>query len=400
MISSNRIRLASLISLLSIQFGCTGTSPPPADVSITDSAGVVIVEVERLGAVVAPSLALETVFRTSRTGVELFGVSSARLLESDRVAVGNAENQEVLILDSSGGLERTVGRAGEGPGEFGTITTLHRSGEGGFSVYDARRGRWTHFDRSGDLLSTQPMRPTDDFRDLAPLAFGPEGDVLAIYGSVRRFPGEGIQRDTTPLLRYRTPDASPDTLSLWATRESRYERGDFGWSQTLVGFGRSLASFGTGPWAVLGDTDRLDVSLFVSTGRLVMRIRGGHDPIATTESDGEQWRRDLVSGLGEGLPPEIREMWGGAPFRESYPAFDKVAVDVVGRVWIGTTALFREDQRRWIIFGPDGTPVGTVVLPVDADVLDITENRLLTLERDDLDVEEITLYEIRGLQML
>ena len=93
-------------------------------------------------------------------------------------------------------------------------------------------------------------------------------------------------------------------------------------------------------------------------------------------------------------------MWGRAPFRESYPAFDKVAVDVVGRVWIGTTALFREDQRRWIIFGPDGTPVGTVVLPVDADVLDITENRLLTLERDDLDVEEITLYEIPGLQML
>jgi hypothetical protein len=46
-------------------------------VSIIDSAGVVVVEVGPLEAVVAPPVSLGRVYRTSGTGVELFRVSSA-----------------------------------------------------------------------------------------------------------------------------------------------------------------------------------------------------------------------------------------------------------------------------------------------------------------------------------
>lgn len=393
-----RSRAVLLSGLLPIQFACAETARPSADLSITDSANVVVVDVGPLHTVSAPALSLDLVFRTSVTGVELFGVVAARLLEDGRVAVGNAGNREVLLLEASGALERIVGRGGEGPGEFGTISTLHRAQGGGFNVYDTRIGRWTHYDRNGDMVSTEPMSPPSRSTDLTPLALGAEGHLLAIYGALRRFPGEGIQRDTTPLLLYAAKNASPDTLSRWATRETSFERWETGWGPTPVGFGRSLASFGTDQWAVLGDTDRLDVSLFVATGRLVMRIRGGGDPIKTDEADGEQWRRALVASLGPDMPEEFRASFGRAPWRESYPAFDKLAVDAVGRIWIGTTAMFGDEQRRWLIFGPDGRPSGALALPVDTDILDITRTHLLTLERDELNVEELVLWEIHGLE--
>lgn len=391
-------RRVLIVGLFQVQLGCAGSSLPPADVLITDSAGVVIVEVGPLEAIVAPSVTLERVFRTSQTGVELFRVSSARWLESGQIAVGNSGNQEVLLLDSTGTLDRTIGRDGDGPGEFRAVTSLHRSPRGGFSAYDTRIGRWTHFDRNGELLATEPMSPPSRVVDLAPLSSGPEGGLLAIYGSLRRFAKEGIKRDTTPLLQYRARDDSPDTLSLWATEEWSYAQIGAGTSRTPVGFGRSLAAFGTGEWAVLGDTDRLDISLFDSTGRLSMTIRGGGEPIPISDADGERWRRDMVSRLGSDVPEDFRERFRQAPFRDSYPSFGKVAVDTMGRVWVGTTSLVRATERRWVIFAHDGTPAGTVELPVGADVLDITEDRLLTLEQDGLDVEVVILYAVHGLE--
>ena len=149
---------------------------------------------------------------------------------------------------------------------------------------------------------------------------------------------------------------------------------------------------------MLGDTDRLDISLFDATGQLLTVVRGGGAPVPTTESDGRRWRREIVASFGPDMPDDFVERYQRAPYRDSYPAFEKVGVDTMGRLWLGTTVLMGDDERRWIVFDQAGGPVGSLKLPAAAEVLDITDDRLVTLHRDDLGVEEITSYTVDGLE--
>lgn len=393
-----RMRLVTCLTCLHfVLVGCESSLQTPGIV-VTDSAGTLLVEVDSLATVEAPPVSRERVFTTSENEIELFGVTTARVLEDGRVAVGNSGMQQVLLLSPTGDSVRTIGREGDGPGEFRVITTLHRASDGGFNVYDARLGRLSGFDAEGELVSTERLSPPYAFADLQPLSISPDGQVLAIYGSLRRLPAEGVQRDTTPLFFFQRPGAYPDTLGRWAMRENLYQREEDGWSLTRVGFGRSLASFGTNQLAVLADTEVLDVLLLDTSGQLVMRVRGAGASIPTTESEGEEWRGDRVALVRSDLPAELRarsrERQSTAPFRESYPALDALAVDAAGRVWIGAAVRYGERERRWVVFGTDGTPVASLQLPANAEILDITATQLLLSSRDELDVEEVSLWQI------
>lgn len=279
--------------------------------------------------------------------------------------------------------------------KFRTITSVHRSSEGGFNVYDARLGRLSRFDAEGDPVSTEPLLPPASWADLIPLSVASDGRVLPR----RRMPALGVLRDTTPLLAYRQPGAAPDTPSRLPTEETVFALGeDGGWSSTSVGFGPSLAAFGTNQLAVLGDTDRLEVHLMNPAGDLLMGTRGGGEPVPTTESEGDQWRRDRVARLPSSYPPVLRESTtrrlSTAPFRESYPAFHALAVDTTGRVWIGESVRYGARERRWVVFEADGTPMASLELPASARILDVTTTQLLLSTRDELDVEGVSLWEI------
>lgn len=366
---------------------------PVSEVAISDSAGVTIVDVGPLPGVAAPEWELERRFNTARTGVELFRVSSGRILADGRVVLGDAGNDELLLLESGGRLERRIGRSGDGPGEFRGIVSLHVAGDG-FSVYDARLGRWTRFDRAGSVVSTDAMSPPDRIVDLRPLAVDPAGELLAVYGSMRRFGREGIRRDTTPLLRYNDLDRAPDTLGLWASEEWYYAPTPGGTARTYVGFGRSLAAYGRKDLAVLGDTDSLHISLFDARGEERMRIRGAGATIPATDEESERWRRRTGERLSASAPDEVRELFLQAPVHESYPAFDAAIVDAEGRVWVGATARLDAQERLWVVFDTEGSPAGRVMIPSSATVLDAAMGHVLLLESDDLNVQMVSLYAV------
>ena len=390
---TRRLPYVGLLALLAS--GCNSEAAVArSEVTVSDSSGVTLVDVGPLPEVAAPDWRLDRVFSTSRTGVEFFRVTSGRILAENRVIVGDGGNDELLMLDARGRVVQRLGRTGDGPGEFRAITSVHASDGLGFTVYDTRLGRWTRFDSGGAVHSTEAMRPPNPVVDLEPLAIGSAGELLAIYGSMRRFAREGIRRDTTPLLRYGQISSVPDTIGLWPSAEWSYTSTGGGSGRSYVGFARSLASFGRGELAVLGDTDSLSISVFDATGAERMRIRGGGARLATTQAEGERWREMTASGLSSSAPEELRDRFLQAPFWGSYPAFDAVAVDAGGRVWVGATATLLSTTRLWIIFNGDGSAGGRVELPADATILDIAHGRILLRQVDDMGVHTVALHEI------
>lgn len=64
---------------------------------------------------------------------------------------------EILVFDSMGAYTHTVGREGDGPGEFRVPSTLAFA-DGRLHVFDSRSRRHTVLDRSFEVLHTHPMR--------------------------------------------------------------------------------------------------------------------------------------------------------------------------------------------------------------------------------------------------
>ena len=133
-----------------------------------------------------PQLTPTLVYSTLQSDIPLFRVTAAILLDGGGVALANSGAREVLLLAADGSLDNRAGGPGEGPGEFGEITTMVKALDG-FLVYDARMGRMNEFTDSGDFVTSWSFGSGSRIVDLKPLARGIDGETLAIVGDSRAF---------------------------------------------------------------------------------------------------------------------------------------------------------------------------------------------------------------------
>ena len=97
-------------------------------------------------------------FGTDADGPELFGkVISLAVDEDENTYVADYESRDIRVFDRGGNFVRTIGRRGEGPGEFAALAgILWDRGSRVLWTVDAGGRRFNVFDRSGRTLVTQP----------------------------------------------------------------------------------------------------------------------------------------------------------------------------------------------------------------------------------------------------
>ncbi|WP_420449350.1 hypothetical protein [Candidatus Palauibacter sp.] len=372
-----------------------GTDPGDAvrgAVQVSDSAGVTSVSLGAVEELPAPELSADLLFSTRELGVELFRVGDAVLLENGGLAVANTGASEVLLFAGDGSLAGRVGGEGEGPGEFGAVTTLLAS-DAGFLAYDARLARLTEFSEEGEFLTSSPLSAQSAIVDLRPLARDTAGHMLAILGEQRFFAPEGMKRDTTPLLSFPDLDAEPDTLGVLPAQEWSY--GGIpggGFTRTEPAFGRDIVASGLGDRALIGDTEVFGLSIYAADGTLTRRIRGSGGGWTVTAEEIGSWRAERLERRGPDAPDWYVEFTQNAPYRETHPAFHSAVLGPDEMLWIGLATRSGEETRRWLVIGSDGQPRGQLDLPADASVLAVDADRFALLLRDALDEEEVRLY--------
>ena len=194
-----------------------------------------------------------------------------------------------------------------------------------------------------------------------------------------------------------------DTLGQWAGKE-RHVSDD--WNP--VGFGLTALFTGRGEHALVGTNDSLNLTLYRGAAP-VTRIRGGYSPRMVTPAEKEEWTETFL-GI---FPEEVRASWRRrleqSTVGNTYPAYGAISVDADGRIWIGDYPKLADEMRRWTILEADGTPVGTLRLPVlrplwledtvavtgqPHEVLDVAHGRIAVLRRDELGVEFVEVYEV------
>ena len=386
--------------LCCVAVACGGVHSEPEDqprnvVVVSDSAGITNIALGSIEELAPPDLTPTLVFSTRDLGVELFWVGDAVLLGNGGLALANTGSSEVLLFSGDGSITARIGGQGEGPGEFSSVTTLLATDEG-FLAYDARLARLSEFSESGEFLTSSPLSAQSAIVDLRPLASDAAGNMLAILGQQRFFLPEGTKRDTTPLLSFTDSATEPDTLGMLPAQEWTYGgMPGGGMTRTEPAFGRNIVAGGFRDRALIGDNDVLSLSVYAADGRLTRLIQGSGGGWSVTDEEIEAWRAARLARRGPDAPDYYVEFVRNAPWRETHPAFHAAVLGPDEMVWIALATRRDEVMRSWLVLGPDGQPRGRLDLPADANVLAVDADRLVTLQRDALDEEEVRLYRYR-----
>jgi len=190
--------------LLSALGGCAAPQTDAAPTSVTvDSAGVTIVTSRapaRDSAAtwsVAPEPLLSIGVVEGDERYMMFRVTSAARLSDGSLAVANSGTQEVRVYTADGSHQRTIGREGDGPGEFRAVSQLLPLSGDTLLVWDGATFRMIWFAPDGSLIRDATVdrgRITAGLR--APL-FGlavrllPDGGLRVVLNHLGGAPGGG-----------------------------------------------------------------------------------------------------------------------------------------------------------------------------------------------------------------
>lgn len=342
--------------------------------------------VPRLQLLSTPQLVLGTADGPDHT---LFnGVAGAVRLSNGVIAIGDAGNNRVLFFDGRGGFLRTVGRLGDGPGEYRQPRWFGRCSSGNMAVHDGAHARLTLLSPSGELRGTEPLPVGANFDKL--LWCSGERRLIMLLnrpkGPVRR--GEYANIPTTIVL---TNGVRIDTVSTPGPQE--YYIGREIQMLTGVPLGRGTLAAGS-PSAVFVCTNQNGhCEVFDTAGA---RLRQFDVSVLRRPMTLKDWKSATAQHF-VGEPSKTMRKTGPALLneispRDVFPLLDEIRADARGSLWVRTFDNFTTDIATWLVLSPTGVPIRLVATKRSLHILEIGTDYLLGLTRDDDGVERVEEY--------
>jgi hypothetical protein len=410
---------ASIALMFWVLSGCTEAhTPQPAAVS--DSAGITIVanspeSIETAQTWILASSPILEIGSGASPEVPLFRVNALSVLADGRIAVGADGPPQALLFDSEGQLVATLGRAGQGPGEFSGVHSVVPGVGDSLVVWDRIRRRMSifsgagHYVREVDLgaLALSSIETAAGSETPAGFSFllpSSQGSVV-LFGVGAMGPGHGVRRIEAPAYRI-TLDG-----------EQIADFGSFPGIETYMSDETGIMQypFGAGTYAVsaldalvVGTAETSEFRLYSPSGTLDRIVRW---PEENRDAQGpivDSWLawfdEQLVVALPEGMRAGFREMVLGIQ-PERFPAYGGLVADDLGRVWVGAypgqlefLGYFpdarRVPERRWLIFDEDGVLTARLSTPEGFSPHTIRTGVMWGVFEDELGVESIRGYEV------
>lgn len=355
-------------------------------------------------------LAAEPEMRIDGYEADLVPINWLGATRDGTVVILQSQDYVVRFFDRSGTLIRTVGREGEGPGEFRSL------GQGGWRadtlwVSDPRLARVTLISPEGVVLRTLPRltvaRPLPEDSSLLPTFYFVfpnavyEGDSILVLamGEIGDPLAEAL--DGTPLLRM-SPDGWIGRLvTVLSTEGTLYVTYANGIQSVRIPF------YPRPQWAVSPDGRRIAT---VTTD--VRDSHRGSITVTVIDQEGEDTFRREIPIEGVPIPsqvvdsalqasaanvrrPEIRRAYEtDIPdlVPPMYPPVEQLVVGNDHRVWIGLRPT--PNGRPWLVLDAAGAPAGIVMLPVNSWVRTADAGYIWTVERDEFDVESVVRHRL------
>lgn len=402
-----------LLALSVISMGstaCEPASPSGLRTETRDSAEVTIVEnFGELGTgvgawTVGPDPVLSIGSFEGDSLYQLFRVQGAARLDDGRMVVVNAGSGEVRIYDGGGQFLMSHGRKGEGPGEFEAPALAGVLGSDTLVIVDTQLRRISLVQAGVGFLRS--ARLEDEIRGGAyPQGVFSDGTVLLGGGFYWSSDSgdeltDGYTRQATSYQSSTLEGALAADFGAFPGSEFfmkvRQSGGAVSMSARLIPFGKYAMAAAAPDRMYFGSGDSWEIQGFGLDGRLNRLIRLDRELLPVTGDLVEAYLLEQeAEAVDEAQAREIRQGMEEMPLPDFLPAFAGLHSDKVEHIWVERSRGPEDPTPVFDIFNPDGALVGLASLPADLDVVEIGEDYLLGLFRDELEVEYLRLYPLR-----
>lgn len=324
-------------------------------------------------------------------------VWAADVLPDERVLVLDRLGNKIFLFDSAGILLDSIGRPGEGPGEFIAPVTMHVTSAGRVQVFDRTMRRFTEFALDGSVERILTLGRSD-FPSYVAYAWLLDGDrVLAWEHDEGRREltartSEGERWVTPGLLRLTELGTGLADTLYHAIARDWIVQGSRSWV-TPFGPSTRMSVEGEKVFVIQGDHHRIDV-LDLAFGLVSShRYPNGDRPFDLTSLE------DLASAAREdanssGVPFQAGIIFAPELQPKTQTVFEQVRVTADGDVWAKIHAPFRSHSGDWWVIDGAGRYRGVVRLPGRREILSLAGSLAVLVALDDWDVPTVEVWRI------
>jgi len=373
-----------------------------------DSAGVILADMpdvqESVGSGWTVSSEPSLVLRAGADGEELFQVTGARVLPDGRIAVCEESTGRISVFGSDGTLLRSHGRKGEGPGEYKWPVIAGVLGTDTIVIVDSPQRRLSLVHASDGFLTSSMLR-SNLGSPVTPR--GMFGDRTVVIGGGHSWSARETEMVTSGYSRPRTRFRSARLDGSLATdfgefpgaemviEVSEAPNGGSSMSADMLPFGKRAVTAVGIDLLYVGTQDAWEIRAFDTGGTLRKVLRLDRMPRRVRSGDVDALIREAVDeSSGRASEPSIRRSMSRLPIPETLPAFSSLHADTRGFIWVGRYRTPGESATVFDVVSPDGYLVAAVSLAAGNRILHIADEFVLTLHRDEFDVESVRLYRL------
>lgn len=324
---------------------------------------------------------------------------------ADGLVIADGRALELRFFDEAGAHVTTVGRPGEGPGEFRRFTSLWLTDGDSIMIHDARNARVTVFTPDGVI---DRMISTRDVPGMtAASAMGYLNDRLLVqFVSPAPIDWPSEYRRDTLVVRVTAPDWSESQDLLVVPSEERYVQIDPG-SGTIGAIYRPRFAYGTDValWAgkiAYGTQERYEITLLDPNTGATLLLRVTDRPSLPLDAPiVKEYLAKVEAELGAGseLLAAIKRGHESLPPDHGVPAYSGFLVGGDGNLWVRDLpdpTVDAEIQREtWTVFSQGGVAEAIIALAPGFRLLDATNDEVVGRRVTELGVQFAQVCAIR-----
>jgi len=405
---SRQDALAAVVFAILLCACATDAPEAPSDLlrSIaTDSSGVAIIPTH----LILPGGARNTfkpTLRIDNAGADeskaLVDIANVLLTESN-IVVAEASTRSIHFFDLRGRWQRTVGRRGDGPGEFQMLSSLTMFAGDSIIVGDLRARRFSIFSASGAFgrSLSMPRSSATLGKWLAPTASTKNGAIFYTATQLNRGATEprNVRYDADVFSG--TPDTIFPVPITRVPNALNHEGPGTEIGEVLFG-GRAQFAASDSFLYVVGPESG-DVKAFSRDGRLKRIVRLASPRLAIQEDQKAIEKairlREMEKQL-RGVSPMLingqRAFFDNMPFPDSFPVVSGLTAEDGGRLLI---ELFTPPSRKvipktYVFIDADGIHQQILQLAPGSRVMAFHHGKIVAVHTDEDGVESVELYDI------
>ena len=310
------------------------------------------------------------------------------------IAVADRTLATITVLSAEGRVIATMGRPGEGPGEFSNLATLVSAGEGRIVAFDGDLQRLSEWTLDGALVRDTRLSRAGQGRPIGAIGRFADGGWWARDGDRVVAAGpNGLGRDTVAYHALTDDGALGEALArVPGSVTSQFDVGGMGAIRHALFSPRALGGV-RGNCLLAGASDDPVHRLIDRTGAVRGEVRLDIAVERVTEEHRRRWISAMVAeterNLGRDIPPRaletIERMGEAAGMAERMPFAHDLLVDGLGFIWIQPYQVpYGSGSPEWQVFAETGQPLGIVRLPDGFRPRHISSDAITGVWTDDL----------------